>query len=278
MRVAVSSSLHPIRTRHSGAPRRICLGHCNVQPHVQERQWWQALRGLGKRNCMSGRSRTCPHTASERVLSASSLWGSAAAVVPHRLGHCPYCRPLSTRILYVIPDFFLKHPCNSCNIKKEDGWNTWNKHMKYLQKRLKNNWEPLQTYAYSDETLANIRMKHLKTLETYAYNMHVYTTFRSTFATYRQKTCNIRLEQMKHLERSLETCVHNHYNMCNIPISFCNIDIQHLQHNSETSETLKHTFTTCVFSIVLIGGTDLCRGRGSRMKHSRDRRLGSRGN
>jgi hypothetical protein len=34
---------------------------------------------------------------------------------------------------------------------------------------------------HPDETLANIRMKHLKTLETYACNMHVYVTFRSIF-------------------------------------------------------------------------------------------------
>jgi hypothetical protein len=36
---------------------------------------------------------------------------------------------------------------------------------------------------HPDETLANIHMKHLKTLETYVCNMYVYTTSRSTFAT-----------------------------------------------------------------------------------------------
>ena len=36
-----------------------------------------------------------------------------------------------------------------------------------------------------DETLPNIPMKYLKTLETYACNMHVYATFRFTFATFR---------------------------------------------------------------------------------------------
>jgi hypothetical protein len=37
--------------------------------------------------------------------------------------------------------------------------------------------------------------------------------------------------------------VYSHYNMCYIPINFCNIDIQHLQHTSETLETyvLQHT-------------------------------------
>jgi hypothetical protein len=49
--------------------------------------------------------------------------------------------------------------------------------------------------------------------------------------------CNIRLEQMKHLENTLETYVYSNYNMCNIPIYFCNIDKQHLQHTPETSET-----------------------------------------
>ena len=78
---------------------------------------------------------------------------------------------------------------------------------------------------HPDETLANIRMKHLKTLETYACNMHVYATSRSTFATSRQNTCNICLEQMKYLEHTLETYVYSHYNMCNIPIYFRNIDI-----------------------------------------------------
>jgi hypothetical protein len=92
---------------------------------------------------------------------------------------------------------------------------------------------------HPDEILANIHMKHLKTLETYVCNMYVYATSRSTFATSRQNTCNICLEQMKHLEHTLETYVYSHYNMCNILISFCNIDIQHFQRTSETSETLE---------------------------------------
>jgi hypothetical protein len=57
--------------------------------------------------------------------------------------------------------------------------------------------------------------------------MHVYATSKYIFATSRQSTCNIHLE-MKHLEHTLETYVYSHYNMCNIPIYFCNIDIQHL--------------------------------------------------
>jgi hypothetical protein len=85
-----------------------------------------------------------------------------------------------------------------------------------------------------DETLANIHMKHMKTLKTYACNMHVYATSRSTFSTSRR---NIRLEQMKYLGHTLETYVYSHYNMCNILIYFYNIYIQHLQHTSEIFET-----------------------------------------
>jgi hypothetical protein len=95
-------------------------------------------------------------------------------------------------------------------------------------------------------------MKHLKTLETYPCKMHVCATSRSTFATSRQNTCNIRLEQMKHLEHTLEIYVYSHYNICNIRIYFCNIDIQHLQHTSETYETLETyycKFATCAFSV-----------------------------
>ena len=69
---------------------------------------------------------------------------------------------------------------------------------------------------HSDEILVNIRMKHLKTLEIYACNMHVYATSRSTSATYGQNTCNIHMEQMKHLEHTLETFVYS--------------PLQHVQH------------------------------------------------
>jgi hypothetical protein len=44
---------------------------------------------------------------------------------------------------------------------------------------------------------------------------------------------------MSRTDETFETYVYNHYNMCNIPIYFCNIDIQHLQHTSETSKTLE---------------------------------------
>jgi hypothetical protein len=95
---------------------------------------------------------------------------------------------------------------------------------------------------HPNEILANIRMKQLKTLEAYACNMHVYATSKSTFATSRQNTYNIRMEQMKHLEYTLETYVYSHYNICNILTYFCNIDIQHLQQ-------LKHNIARCAFSV-----------------------------
>ena len=86
-------------------------------------------------------------------------------------------------------------------------------------------------------------------------NMHVYATSRSAFATSRQNTCNIYLEQMKHLKHTLETYVYNHYNMCNVAIYFCNIQTKHLQHSSGHRNIwnihLKHTcitITTCAAS------------------------------
>ena len=99
--------------------------------------------------------------------------------------------------------------------------------MKMPEKTFENHCKHMQ---HLNETLANIHKKHLNTLETYACNVHVYATSRSTFATSRQNNCNILLEQMKH---TLQTYVYIHYNMCNILIYFCNIDIQHLQCNLE---------------------------------------------
>jgi hypothetical protein len=62
---------------------------------------------------------------------------------------------------------------------------------------------------------------------------------------YPDKTLATFVWQMKHLEHTIETYVYSHYNMCNILIYFCNIDIQHLQHTSKTSETL----AICAFSL-----------------------------
>jgi hypothetical protein len=44
---------------------------------------------------------------------------------------------------------------------------------------------------------------------------------------------------LQHPYKTLATYVYSYYNICNIPIYFCNIDIQHLQRISETSETLE---------------------------------------
>ena len=43
-----------------------------------------------------------------------------------------------------------------------------------------------------------------------------------------ENACNICLIQMKHLEHTLETYVHSHCNIDNIPICFCNTDTKHL--------------------------------------------------
>jgi hypothetical protein len=50
-------------------------------------------------------------------------------------------------------------------------------------------------------------------------------------------TYNVSLKkQIKHLEQTFLTYVYSHYNICNIPIYFCNILIKHLYHISETFE------------------------------------------
>jgi hypothetical protein len=102
---------------------------------------------------------------------------------------------------------------------------------------------------HPDKTLANIRMKHLKTLETYACNMHVYATSRSILATSRQNTCNIYLKQMKHLEHNLKhtciaitTCATSQSTFATSIYNSCNISQKHLKH-------LKYTIATCAFSL-----------------------------
>jgi hypothetical protein len=64
----------------------------------------------------------------------------------------------------------------------EGRWNTWNKRLKHLW----NAWKILENHYHMqhlDKTLANIRMKTPRPLETYACNMHVYATSGYTFAT-----------------------------------------------------------------------------------------------
>jgi hypothetical protein len=38
---------------------------------------------------------------------------------------------------------------------------------------------------------------------------------RSTFKTFNEHNCNIRLKQMKHLKHAFKICVYSHNNMCN---------------------------------------------------------------
>ena len=71
-----------------------------------------------------------------------------------------------------------------------------------------------------------------------------------------ENTSNIRLIQMKHLEHTLETYEYSHYNMCNIPIYFCNIDIQHLQHISETLKTYSYNMRFQHTIYLLLGRTE----------------------
>jgi hypothetical protein len=57
---------------------------------------------------------------------------------------------------------------------------------------------------------------------------------------------------MKYLEHTLKLYVYNHYNMCNIPIYFCNINIQHLQIPLKLLKYLKYTLATCDFPSSLV--------------------------
>jgi hypothetical protein len=73
---------------------------------------------------------------------------------------------------------------------------------------------------------------------------------------------------MKHLEHTPETYLYSHYNMCNIPIYFCNVDIQHLQHISKISETLKTYYCNMRFqhSICLLLGRMEAHWHGARRR------------
>jgi hypothetical protein len=111
---------------------------------------------------------------------------------------------------------------------------------------------------HPNETLAKICTKHLKTLETYTCNMHAYATSRSIFATTKQNTCNICLEQIKHLKHTLKTYVYSGASACCLAITTCaisqstfatsiyktyNIPQKHIKH-------LKHAhIATCAFSV-----------------------------
>jgi hypothetical protein len=78
--------------------------------------------------------------------------------------------------------------------------------MKHLRKTPEKHLKTIANiYNIQMKHLQKYVRKHLKTLETNACNMHACATSRSIFATTKQNTCNIRLEQMKYLEHTLAT-------------------------------------------------------------------------
>jgi hypothetical protein len=84
---------------------------------------------------------------------------------------------------------------------------------KYLQHTYENRWNTW-----------NICLKHA------CIAIATHAISRSTFATSRWNTCNIRLKRLKHLKHMLETYVYSHN-------SIWNIQMKHLKHTSETLET-----------------------------------------
>jgi hypothetical protein len=143
-------------------------------------------------------------------------------------GRRPRCRPFPTRILFATLNLLLKHLDTTVATYKRRQMKHLKQVSETLAKTSKKTFENHCKYMqHPNETLASIRMKHLKTLEIYACNMHVYATFISTFATSRQNTCNIHLERMKHLQHTLETYVYSHY--------------KHVQH---PDLLLQHRYTT----------------------------------
>jgi hypothetical protein len=118
---------------------------------------------------------------------------------------------------------------NNCNIQKKDRWNTWNKCLKHLRKRLKNIYEPLKhmlaTYMYMQHPDSLLQHPD-KLLTTFIWNRwsiwdihlkHTYiaittcATSGSTLATSIYNACNIPLKLLKHFE--LYIC-----NMHHIPV------------------------------------------------------------
>jgi hypothetical protein len=64
------------------------------------------------------------------------------------------------------------------------------------------------------------------------------------------------------------TLVYNHCNICNIPIYFCNVYMEHLQHTSDTSKTLETYSCNISFqrNICLLLGRLKARRRGARCR------------
>jgi hypothetical protein len=103
-----------------------------------------------------------------------------------------------------MPKKHLKTIANICNIK-----------IKYLQTYVRNTWKYL---------------KHM--LATCMYMQHLYLLLQHPDKTLATFVWN------RNIWNICETYEYSHYNMWNISIYFCNIDIQYLQHTSEISETL----------------------------------------
>jgi hypothetical protein len=129
-------------------------------------------------------------------------------------------------------DLLLQHSDKTLATYVQNSWNTCNIHLKHLQNTRKKH----ETTCVAIANIATCRWKHLQHMYENTWIAYIYVTFRSTFATSRWHTCNIRLKQMKHLEYALEIYVYSHCNICNIPIYFCK-HLKHLQHTSEIFET-----------------------------------------
>jgi hypothetical protein len=76
-------------------------------------------------------------------------------------------------------------------------------------------------------TYANIQIEHLQHM---SETDETYETFCCNICKHPdQNACNIRLEQMRHFEQTLATCL---WNTCNTPDLLCNIPKKQLQHRN----------------------------------------------
>jgi hypothetical protein len=112
----------------------------------------------------------------------------------------------------------------TCNIQKKDRWNTWNMHLKHLQKQLK---IIANIGKHPDKTLTtyvwNICNIQINTLATYLWKnrwnigdirlqrtyttIATYATSWSTFVTSVWNNWNIPLKHLKHFKCTLATCI-----------------------------------------------------------------------
>jgi hypothetical protein len=104
-----------------------------------------------------------PHTEPRQTCERAYLRGLVLSQTS------PVSSTVSHRILCATSDLLLKY--------LDVIVATYNRRcMKHLRKRLKFFENHGKHMEHSDETLRNIRMKYLKTFETYVYNIHVYAT------------------------------------------------------------------------------------------------------